>query len=73
MEKIIVKNNKESIAHKNSEVLLEVLEVLEKINDKMQDITLNSKKILDYIKAQEDRDRVEDPNPNKKKSEWIFF
>ena len=54
MDKIIVKNNKESIAQKNSEVLLEVLEVLEKINDKMQDITLNSKKILDYIKAQEE-------------------
>ena len=62
-----------SIAQKNSEVLVDILETLESLTDLMKDIHLNNLRIYKYVKEQQDRDRVEDPNPNKKKSEWIFF
>ena len=46
--------NTKSQALKNSEVLLNILETLEKMNDRLMDIHLNNVKIYQYVKKQED-------------------
>jgi len=62
-EIITIKNNNideieklqnKSIAQKNSEVLVDILETLEGLTDLMKDIHLNNIKIYQYVKEQEE-------------------
>ena len=43
-----------SIAQKNSEVLVDILETLESLTDLMKDIHLNNLRIYKYVKEQQD-------------------
>ena len=63
MDTIKIKNNKDSdiekiynksIAQKNSEVLVDILETLETLTDLIRDIHLNNIKILQYVKEQQE-------------------
>ena len=62
-EIITIKNNNideieklqnKSIAQKNSEVLVDILETLEGLTDLMRDIHLNNIKIYKYVKEQQE-------------------
>ena len=68
MDTIKIKNNKDtdigkiynkSIAQKNSEVLVDILETLEGLTDLMKDIHLNNLRIYKYVKEREEEIKTE--------------
>jgi len=48
-----------SIAQKNSEVLVDILETLESLTDLMKDIHLNNLRIYKYVKEREEEIKTE--------------